>query len=228
MIERVTSGIPGLDKLISGGFVKGSTVLITGGTGTGKTTFCAQFLWHGLQKNEHGVFVTLEEDVDDIKTDMLQFGWDFEKFEKKRMFRMIYQNPFEISDISSSIIDAIDSINAKRVVIDPISLLGMYVKDPAAMRKRMFQIVRLMKKSGCTSLITSEIAEGSKGLSRFGVMEFIVDGVILITYFNIGSESFGNLEIRKMRRTDHMHGTFPLYMSKNGLKVGKESITPIK
>ncbi|NIO22604.1 MAG: AAA family ATPase [Candidatus Aenigmarchaeota archaeon] len=226
-IIRVSSGISGLDKLIEGGFVKGSTILITGGTGTGKTTFCAQFILDGLKKGEPGVYITLEEDPEDIKLDFKRFGFNFEKFEKNKTFNFVYQNPFEVSDISSTIMNAINSVNAKRVVIDPISLMGMYMKDPAVLRKRLFEIVRLLKKTGVTTLITSEIKEDEKGLSRFGVGEFIADGVIVLQYLNIGKESFGNLQIRKLRRTKHEHGWFPINIGGSGIEVSEEEVSTI-
>lgn len=225
--ERVSSGITGLDRLMEGGFVKGSTTLVTGGTGTGKTTFCAQFIWEGLKKGEPGVYITLEEDPEDINEDLRRLGFDFERFRKKNTFRFVYQNPFEVSDISSTIVNAINSINAKRIVIDPISLIGMYMKDPAALRKRIFETIRILKKTGATTLITSEIKEDEKGLSRSGVMEFIADGVIVLQYLNIGKESFGNLQIRKMRRTKHEHGWFPVDITKSGFVVSKEATSTL-
>lgn len=230
---RVSTGIPGLDELLEGGYVKGSTILVTGGTGTGKTTFCAQFIREGLKKGEPGIYITMEEDPEDIREDLKKFGFNFERFEKSKVFSFVYQNPFEISDISSTIVDAINSVNAQRVVIDPVSLIGMYMKDPAVLRKRLFEVIRLLKKTDATTLITSEILDnkigdgGGGSLSREGVTEFIVDVVIVLQYLNIGKESFGNLQIRKMRRTKHEHGWFPMNITKSGLEVSKEGISTL-
>lgn len=227
-IERISTGIPGLDELIEGGFVKGSTTLITGGTGTGKTTFCGQFLWEGLNKGEPGVYITLEEDIEDIKEDLKRFGFNFEIFEKSGTFKMIYQNPFEISDISSTVLDAINSVNAKRVVIDPISLIGLYIKDPAAMRKRFFEMIRLLKKTGVTSLITSEILDneigerGGGSLSRDGVSEFVTDGVIVLNLFGVGGGITRSILIRKMRRTKHGTDVYPIEITNKGIAIIKE------
>jgi KaiC/GvpD/RAD55 family RecA-like ATPase len=225
---RVSTGIPGLDELVEGGYMRGSTILVTGGTGTGKTTFCAQFIWDGLKKGEPGIYITLEEDPEDIRGDLKRFGFNFERFEKNKTFRMVYQNPFEVSDISSTVVDAINSINAKRVVIDPISLLGMYMKDPAAMRKRFFQIVRMLKKTGVTSLITSEILDneigerGGGSLSRDGVSEFVSDGVIVLNLFGIGEGITRSLLIRKLRRTKHGTDVYPLEITSKGIFIKKE------
>lgn len=225
---RISTGIQGLDELIEGGFIRGSTILVTGGTGTGKTTFCAQFIREGLKRNEPGVYITLEEDPEDIKNDLKRFGFNFERFEKSGLFCFVYQNPFEISDISSSIVDAINSVNAQRVVIDPVSLVGMYMKDPAVLRKRLFEIIRLLKKTGTTILITSEILDESiggatvKSLSRFGVVEFVVDGVIVLNIFGIGETITRSLMIRKMRRTKHGTDVYPMEITSKGISVKRE------
>lgn len=229
MDERVGSGIPGLDRLISGGFVKGSTILVSGGTGAGKTTFCVQFLLDGLKNGEGGVYVSMEESPKEIKKDMKTFGWDLESYEKSGKLRMIYQNPFEISDISSTLNESIKATGAKRVVIDPISLMGLYMKEKAAMRKKLFQLTEMVREADVTTLMTSEILEDSKGLSRGGLAEFVVDGVIVLYYMKIGSECFGNIEIRKMRRTPHKHGLFPVDITRKGLNVkSNESVARIR
>lgn len=229
-IGRVTTGIPGLDELLEGGYVKGSTILVTGGTGTGKTTFCVQFLLEGLRKGEPGIYVTFEEEPDDIKEDVKRYGFDLTEYEKKGIFKFVYQNPFEISDISSSIVNIINSLNAKRVVLDPISLMGMYVKEPAVLRKRLFGIIRMLKKSYTTAIISSEILDNDIGervgsLSREGVTEFVVDGVIVLNFLGIGGSSGRTLMIRKMRRTKHGMDIYPLDIGKNGMSVKKDEAT---
>jgi KaiC/GvpD/RAD55 family RecA-like ATPase len=224
-IDRLSTGIPGLDEEMEGGFVKGSVVLVTGGTGTGKTTFCAQYLLEGLKRGEPGVYITLEEDPEDIKTDLKRYGFDFEKYEKQGTFKIIYQNPFEVSDLSSSIINAINSVNAKRVVLDPVSLVGMYLKDPAILRKRLFELIRLLKKTGVTSIVASEVLDneigerGGGSLSRDGVSEFVTDGVIVLNLFGIGEGISRSLLIRKMRRTKHGTDIYPMEITNKGLII---------
>ena len=83
ILKRIKTGIPGLDGLMEGGFIQGSVNMVTGSTGTGKTIIGTQFLWHGLQKGETGVYITLEEDPTDIKEDVRSFNWDIGKYEKK-------------------------------------------------------------------------------------------------------------------------------------------------
>lgn len=223
-IERVASGIPGLDRIISGGLVRGSTNLVTGGTGTGKTTFCTQFLIEGIKKGEPGVYLTMEEDPEDIKEDMKIYGWDLGKFEKSGKLKIVYQNPFEVSDVSARLVEAIKGINAKRAVIDPISLMGLYIKDEASVRKKFYHLTRILKEAGVTSIITSEILEDSKALSRDGVIEFVVDGVVVLTFLGLGETSDRSVMIRKMRRTKHGTNAYKLLMGKKGLVVKKTQL----
>jgi len=226
--KRVPTGIHGLDKLIGGGFISGDVYLVTGGTGTGKTLFCCQFVWDGLQKGEPSIYLTLEETPEDILEDAKDFGWDFDKYKKEKKFIIEYQDPFELVDISSLIKSEIEKLGAKRVVIDSTSIFGMIFKDEHELRKRLYEFIKMLKETKAVVLMTAEIPEDMKGLSRFGVEEFVVDGVIVLYYTNIGMESFGNIEIRKMRRTAHKHGIFPTRITKRGIEVGKESVSLIK
>ena len=88
--------------------------------------------------------------------------------------------------------------------------------------KTKFNIV---KREGCTAILTSEIEEGSNRLSRFGVEEFVADGVIKLQFIGIGAQSFGNLQIRKMRRTEHRKGWFPMEITPKGIEIGKEEVS---
>ena len=219
--DRIGTGIPGLDSLMQGGLVKNSVTLLTGETGTGKTIFCSQFLWEGLQKGETGLYVSLEEEPDDIKEDVKQFGWDFDKFIEKGMFNIVYHDPSQASNISTDIISEITSLKAKRVVIDSTATMGLAIDNVAQTRKRILNIVNTLKKIGCTSIITSEIPEGAKKLSRFGVEEFVVDGVIVLNYMGTAGEYARSLQIRKMRRTNHGKDVYSMDIGNKGINVGK-------
>ena len=219
-IQRVSTGIKGLDKLMTGGYPKGSATLISGGTGTGKTTFLSQFIWDGLKNGEKCLFITLEENPEEIKGDAIQYGWDLDSFEKDGKFKCEYFDPFELSDMSSRIADLITVNGYTRIAIDSTSLFGMYVNDLYKIRKKLFQLIESLKKSGATAIFSAEIPENEeKKLSRFGVEEFVADGVIILYYVGIGDGVFRNIEIRKMRRTNHKHGVFPLDIKKDGMHV---------
>ena len=219
---RRTSGIPGLDKLMEGGLVEKDVYLITGTTGTGKTLFCSQFLWDGLQKGEKGIFFSLEELPQDVLHDGEIFGWDFKKYIDKGDFIIKYEDPFEITDITTVVKESVKKFGAKRVVFDSTSIFGMVFENEHELRKRLYQLIKALKETDAVILMTAEILEDSKGLSRFGVEEFVVDGVIVLNYLGVGDVSTRSLLIRKMRRTDHSKDSFILKIGKSGLSIEKE------
>ncbi len=220
-VDRVTSGINGLDKLIGGGFVKGSSTLISGGPGTGKTIFCAQYIWEGLQKGDTCMFITLEEKPEDIIADVAAFGWDLGQYAKKGKLFLEYRDPFEVTDIVAPLIDKIKRYNIKRVVIDSTSTLGLYFNNPFEVRKQLFKLLMALKETGATAVLTAEIADESGKLSRFGVEEFITDGVIMLHYLGIGESVYNSLQVRKMRQTAHAKDVFPMEISNKGITIKK-------
>ncbi len=220
--RRVTSGIPGLDPLIEGGFLENSVNLVTGETGTGKTTFCLQFLWEGLQKGETGVYITMEQSPEDIKDDANHFGWNFEAYEKKGLCRVIYHDPAQVNNLGTVIVDEIKSLKARRLIIDSTSLIGLSLENKAQVRKMLINLVNVIKRAGCTALLISEIEEETKGLSRYGVEEFVVDGIIVLNYLEYATGDLNrSLIVRKMRRTAHGADIYPTEITSKGLIVKK-------
>ena len=226
MPERVETGIPGLDKLMESGLVKGSVTLVSGGAGTGKTIFCSQFINHGLQKGENCLYITLEESPENIKEDVKNFGWDFEEFVSRKKLFLEYRDPFQMTDIVTPLVERIEGQKIRRVVIDSTSLLGLYFKNAFEIRKQLYKLVMALKATGATSVLTAEISDDSGNkLSRFGVEEFVADGVIKLYGMKIGEGNFRSLQIIKMRRTKHAEDVFPFEFGKNGIAVkSKESV----
>ncbi len=223
-IERTTTGCDELDKLTRGGLPKPSVTLVSGSAGTAKTTFLLQFIWEGLQKKENGLFITLEETPDEIRKDALQYGWNFEKFEKAGECSIEFFDPFELGDISSRLKDLIIVNDYKRVVIDSTSLFGMYINDPYKVRKKLYKLVQALKAANCTALLSSEIPENSDKLSRYGVEEYVVDGVIILYYTGMENAVCRNIAIRKLRLTNYKHGTFPFEITDKGIKILRDEI----
>lgn len=219
--ERIPSGIPGLDKLMEGGFVKGSTVLVSGTAGTGKTIFCVQYLMEGLKRGENCMFITLEEKPADIINDVKRFGWDLEKYVKDKKLILEYQDPFQMTDITSPLLDKIKEHGIQRVVVDSTAVFEMYYKEPAEVRKQLFKLLAGLKEIGVTSMLTSELPEEAKTLGKFGVEEFIVDGVIIMEFIGLGGSSSFNIQVRKMRRTNHVKESFPYDITDEGIKISK-------
>ncbi len=222
-VERVETGIPGFDKLIAGGFVKGSTNMIAGGAGTCKTTFCMQYLWNGLQKGENGVYITLEQSPQDILADMTQFGWDFKKYMDAGKFKIDSMISADITELTTRMFDSIKRTNAKRFALDSLSLAAMGWKERPdeffKIRAKIFDLLNTLKGVGVTSLLISEISRAEKdALSRFGFEEFVVDSVVLMQYFSVGGP-IRSLQVLKMRRTDHGKKIYPFEITDKGIVV---------
>jgi len=237
-MERVGTGVDGLDGKMQGGFFRGSANLITGKTGTGKTVFAVSFLYRGALHGEPGVYVTTEQRDRDVKDDLkAMFGWDIDGLEKKGMLKFVSIQPalptrgispddmtkivkIYVYDLSQKILEAVKSVKAKRVVLDSVSFIEMFIKDEYLARAALMQLIsRLKDCEDVTSIFTGTIPETSEALSGGGIVEYIVDTVLKLDFVPVAEEFKRTLTIRKMRRTDHSTYIHPFDITKNGLKV---------
>lgn len=220
VVERVKTGIAGFEELVNGGFPKGNVVLVSGGTGCGKTTFAGQYLYNGAKMfNEAGVYVTLEEDIDKIIKNFSLYGWDIEKEIKRGKLMFIQPELYKYDVLLNTIEEAVDKIGAKRLVIDSLSLVGMYFKDAFQIRKSLLDFNRTIKRLGCTTIATSEVKEGTNELSTFGVEEFVVDGIVLLYLIKKENLFVRAITVRKMRGSSHSTRIHPIIMNANGLEI---------
>jgi KaiC/GvpD/RAD55 family RecA-like ATPase len=227
--ERMQTGIPGVDQLIDGGLTTNSLTLLTGTAGTGKTIFSTQFIYSGVKDyNQNGVYISFEEPVENIKENCAVLGWDFAPFEKKEKVSFVRYDPFHIEDIYELIETNIKRIDAKRVVIDSISSLGLYVRDIPDIRRMVFNISLLLRKLGCTSILISETLPMQTSLSRFGVEEFVTDNVIVFYYNRSPSQFSRAMAIWKMRGSLHSNKIHPYTISDKGITVFPDEESSIK
>ena len=213
-VNRVKTGIEGLDELIEGGIPQGAFVLLSGGTGTGKSIFGINYLAYGAQHGEPGVYISLEEGYEENKLQMNLFGWDIEKLQKEKKLLILQPKIYNFDKLVETIQDTITSIGAKRVVIDSISILELYFEDPFKTRRNILELGRIMKGLGVTTLAISEIDEGSVGISRQGVEEFVSDGVIMLFLQKKENLMSRAINIRKMRATNHSLRVHPMQIQK--------------
>lgn len=220
-IERVKSCIQGLDELMEGGFPKDSTILITGGPGAGKSTFCSQFIVKGASEyKEPGVYISLEEDPDRmIKNLELSFGWPVSELVNKKLIFFTRAELYDFNKLKLMIEDYVDKFSASRLVIDPSTVIGMFFEKDLDIRKSILELDKILKRLGCTVLMTCEVPEGRKGISAFGVEEFTVDGIIILYYRREGDVFTRALTIRKMRATKHDTGIHPIEITRDGIIV---------
>ncbi len=237
-MNRVPTGIMGMDELIEGGLPEGRSFLVSGATGTGKSIFCTQYIYQGaVTYKQPGVYVTLDERPNLLREDMLSFGWDLRKLEDDNLIEIIdgsvakiglpseeqFAMPtgFDLDKLLLEIMRTTRRIGAKRIVIDSIPALGFNYDNPNDIRKAVLKISYMLERTGVTSLLVSEIKEGDNVFSRFGVEEFVVDGVFMLHYLGLGTQSNRTLHIRKLRATHHSEDLHPIQITERGIQVQK-------
>jgi len=219
--DRIPSGIPGFDELICGGFIPNSIVMVSGEAGTGKTLFCTQFIWNALCIGENGVYITLQQTAEEIKKDVDAFGRDFIKAEELGQCRIIYIEPQDMKKIVDTIIRNVKEIKAKRLVIDSITMICEHADKRKDIRFNLGRLFEQIKKMGVTTLVISEVKEGSEAISRFGIEEFMVDGVIVLKCgvdVGLGGKP-RSLYVKKMRRTSHDLNVHPFEITDRGINI---------
>ncbi|MBI2130321.1 hypothetical protein HYU10_00980 [Candidatus Woesearchaeota archaeon] len=221
--ERIHSGIPGLDEVMEGGFRKNKINLIAGGAGCGKSIFCMQFLIEGIRKHgENGVYISFEETEDNILKDFGRFSWDIQKLIKERKLAILYYSPEQVDKVlkvgGGSVRDAIESISAKRIVLDSLTAFTLLYENPLDKRKALIRFVEAVEKWGVSALVTSE-QEPDPDKHHSTILEFEVDGVILLYNIRKGDIRERSLEVFKMRGTRHSPKIFPMKISNDGIVV---------
>ncbi|PSH02249.1 MAG: hypothetical protein BRC26_01510, partial [Nanohaloarchaea archaeon QH_8_44_6] len=179
----------------------------------------------GLENGERCLYITTEELPEEIKSDASQFGFSFDDYPEN--FDMMNMEPSDATSyLPQNIREACEEKDYDRIVLDSISVFGIYWEGESQVRKNMDDLVKEFRRSDATTVMTAELPEEDSGkLSRYGIAEFIADGVVKMEVLSIGKESFGNLKVRKMRQTDVQRGQYETIIeSGEGLKIGDETI----
>ena len=248
-MERVSTGIAGLDELVDGGYPRGRTILVMGEPGSGKTTFGLQFLMDGITNHkENGVLVALMEEPKDIMVENAkQFGFDLAKYESEDSLRILDLSPvrvvvdkemtyaipgeeaalgakgFHVGELISVINKNIMEINAKRVVVDSITPFVLSRRDPFEIRYDITTIVRTLSAALVTALLTSESWQGPEHRLSYGLESFLTDGVISLRSLCEGDQERKRyLEILKMRGGAHSLKRYEYEITRQGMQLKTE------
>jgi circadian clock protein KaiC len=238
--HRISTGITKLDELLSGGFPPGRIILVSGTPGSGKTIVCFHYLNAGIQHGDKCIFFSTDEHIDSLIHEALEFGFDFQQAIDQNQVKFHYLN-VESDKINQQIEDEITQGGYQRVILDSLSPLAekpiwmvsngnevipqessmtttsIPLDSIQATRLHLRRIISIFKKQKISTLVTSELPEGSRGLSRNSVTEFLTDGIIFLDIDPTMDRR--KLMIRKMRKTKHTLKPQNLIITETGIQL---------
>ena len=227
-LQKERTGIPGFDEITTGGLPAGRPTLVCGSAGAGKTLFAMEFLVRGATLfNEPGVFMSFEETDQELSKNVASLGFDLKQLaaDKKLVLDYVFIERSEIEETGEYDLEAlflrlsyaIDTIGAKRVVLDTLEALFSALPNEAIIRAELRRLFRWLKEKGVTAVITCERGEGT--LTRYGLEEYVADCVILLDNRVENQISTRRLRIIKYRGTSHGTNEYPFMIDENGFSV---------
>ncbi|MFQ6125643.1 MAG: RAD55 family ATPase [Candidatus Heimdallarchaeota archaeon] len=242
MIDRIKTGIDGLDSLVNGGIPRGSVISIKGQPGSGKSIFSRQFLAHGCQKfNEISLLVILEEDISELIESSLMFGWDFEQLAERQKcylvdltpkrnasdnlshkflfpkgYAFIPHNEYTPANFNAIISKLIKDLMPVRMIIDSITPILMMHTDVFHARGWMAELVTILKQKNTTTLLVSERTYPP----AFDMIDLsIADGIITLNTHAVGNWKKRYLTVEKMRKTKHTMSPIVFRITEGGINI---------
>src|SRR5687768_6177995 len=227
-LPKARTGIPGLDEITEGGLPRGRPTLICGGPGCGKTLLAAEFLIRGATEfDEPGALITFEETGEELAQNVRSLGFDLDALveDKKIAIDYIRVERSEIAETGEYDLEglflrlgfAIDSVGAKRVVLDTIEALFGGFSNPSLLRAELRRLFRWLKDRNVTAVITGERGDGT--LTRYGLEEYVSDCVIVLDHRVRDEVSTRYLRVLKYRGSSHGTNEYPFLVDHKGISV---------
>jgi circadian clock protein KaiC len=227
-IAKCPTGIKGLDEISGGGLPRGRPTLVCGGAGCGKTLLGMEFVVRGaVTYSEPGVFMSFEETSEELAKNVASLGFDLADLEKQKLLALdfVYIERREIEETGDYDLEglfirlghAIDSVGAKRVVLDTVEALFSGFPNELIIRAEMRRLFRWLKDKGVTAIITGERGEGT--LTRYGIEEYVSDAVIVLDHRVVGQSATRRMRFVKYRGSLHGSDEYPFLIDETGFSV---------
>ena len=227
-LPKCPTGIQGLDEITGGGLPQGRPTLICGGAGCGKTLMAAEFLVRGaMQFHEPGVFMAFEETEAELTANVASLGFDLAGLVRRKKIALDYvhiersevheSGEYDLEGLFVRLGHAIDSIGAKRVVLDTLEVLFASLPNEAVLRAELQRLFRWLKEKGVTAVITAE--RGRENLTRHGLEEYVSDCVILLDHRVNDQIATRHMRVVKYRGALHGTNEFPFLIGAEGISV---------
>ncbi len=228
LLPKCPTGIQGLDEITGGGLPRGRPTLVCGGAGCGKTLLAAEFLVRGAtQFNEPGVLMAFEETEKELKANVASLGFDLDGLVRRKKIVIDYvhversevqeSGEYDLEGLFVRLNHAIDSIGAKRVVLDTMEVLFASLPNEAILRSELRRLFRWLKEKGVTAVITAE--RGRESLTRHGLEEYVSDCVIVLDHRVNDQIATRHLRVVKYRGALHGTNEFPFLIGNEGISV---------
>jgi circadian clock protein KaiC len=219
--QRLKTGISNLDDLLGAGIPRGSSLLVSGVAGTGKTALGLEFVYRGAQLGEKGILFSFEETGERLRAAASGFGWDLDAEIERGLVEIVFipQTDIMVEGHLLMMQERITALRARRVVIDSVSVFMHKIKDAQTVREKMFQLATIVHNEQAVGLFATDIPFGSNQISRFGVEETVVDGVLLLSSTEEGLERQRYMEVYKLRNTAHLKGRHSMTIGPGGITI---------
>ncbi len=221
-MDRVVTGISGLDDMLNGGIPAGRHVALYGGPGSGKTSFCFEFLYRGALMGENGLYITLEETTEDILENMQStfpmLSQTNQLVEEKKI-EIVKPDKLDLEDVANLLEDRITNNGIKRAIIDSATMIRMSFGSEIEYRQTLFEFLSLLRNLDVTSITTVEASTAKREEMKFDIEHFVMDGIINLYNIDREDRRVRALEIFKMRGTDHSRDLVPFKVTPQGFKV---------
>ena len=219
--DRCKTGVSKLDQLLGEGIPRGSSLLVAGVAGTGKTVLLLEFLYRGALAGEKGVIFSFEETEERLRATARGLGWDLDRQIDRRMIEIVFipQPDIMVEGHLLMMQERVEVLGAQRVAIDSVSVFLHKVREPQIAREKLFQLASIVQNSQAVGFFATDIPYGSNQLSRFGVEETVVDGVVLLSSTEEGMERQRYIEVYKIRNTAHLKGRHNMTLGAGGITI---------